>query len=1362
MLLGNVIPIPFNPYLSGGGGLPTSLIEGLVFWLDYTVEDAEYPNKIGDQERTAFTGRALTFDGATQTSYVVDNCGLCITQATTDFCMTAKFSAGVSANTEYVCGKGIAAATPGRYMFYKNPTNQIKVYCQPTGGAIDIDTGIDGDVDSDEHLFVLRIDITNSKVYVYTDGVLQNVGGTSYTGSFPVLDNKYKFFLGGGQDTNGDPFNYYTGTIHDVRVYHKDITSAANLASLEKGEQLEDELAWYWCESTDLYENFDASGNGYHLTNVGFDSGSFSEGNWQSLTNKYGYGINVSSNVDIVVNGDFATDTDWTKQAGWTIAGGVAVGTAVSGYISQSILTVGRYYETQYDVLNYSSGTVNSACGSNGGVSRNSNGTYTDIVLCVGSTSLFIDGIAFTGEIDNVSAQLYFMEAIPPDMSTTVNGIPTHDIFGNELTYAGQAKYPAIARDRSCFVGDGVAYWDMSSTVVIDPDSDLFEIEFGVDLGIRDANYSVPIRATSTADGRVMFNNGNFIFADDSNNTLTAWTNLKAAITDDSYQVVKFVGNGSDIKSYHDGVLMDTLSAATLTDVMTLTRAMTDSNASGGAQSWYHAKFVRISLNGVDQANWQFVEGNGSTVYDVVGTNHLTGVGVDNNNWGVIDEPTEDYLAEHGGNFVGKFNGVDDYIDLDSTITIDYTADTSILFRMKMDSIGTTHLIAGNASDAKNWIVFLSGGNIRIESDINGDIATTSVAALTDTDWHNYEVRINNGIVSALKDDVSLSMSDDTIAANLILSRIAAAATLYFLNGQFDYFKIKNNTTGLYLYEYNITGIDSEDTFGTWSGTGEHTAIIPARKDTNVDALGQTLVYGQNGKQLIPHTYMSMPENVRELYDADQAERYEGGLMDEGKGTFNLETGGELLSATGFDDPEDDYENSGANWSFVDGVAYVDETQGAGNLFWSNPHPIVVGKRYRCVINFTSSDGGVFLLSDGATASVSIVPTVGENVIYFTGAGTLNWYVRGSSAFTGSLTSISLEEVLNDSDTESWVAYGTNTIENDGNALKITYVDDSTGAFVLLRATSDINTDLIIGDTYKLIVRAKVNTGSSVRIIVIGPNTVIGTVTSDGYLYFEEEFVATSVNANYIRTDNMGVGEIIWIDRWELFHKTTQTGNNLIANGGARNEIGALTTTDWDDSNSDGLADGFSPLAGNTNSIVTGNGFSGNAQRTVNDGTSKLRFDSLTVKTIAGAQIYIKMKYRTNRSDVSWGNGIGGAILPVATGNAIEYEEIIDTPTSYSAIRFRLACAAALATNGDYIELDEFEIRHVIDGEFYEPEALGATPVIVGINYLLANPWRYLTRYLNSTDRTDLMLFAEDAVLDYDDHLKILKFVKEN
>lgn len=107
------------------------------------------------------------------------------------------------------------------------------------------------------------------------------------------------------------------------------------------------------------------------------------------------------------------------------------------------------------------------------------------------------------------------------------------------------------------------------------------------------------------------------------------------------------------------------------------------------------------------------------------------------------------------------------------------------------------------------------------------------------------------------------------------------------------------------------------------------------------------------------------------------------------------------------------------------------------------------------------------------------------------------------------------------------------------------------------------------------------------------------------------------------------------------------------------------------------------------------------------------------------------------------------------TGDAIK-ETVIMSGLSATNVAFRNS------NSSSWLEIGTVEVRPIIDGEFFEPEELGGEPVIVSVNTLLANPWRYLTRYLNTTDRRDLMLIEADSDLTYEDHLKILKFIKED
>jgi len=421
----------------------------MVFWLGADVEDAEYPNLVGDQDRSGaggevFPGRALAFDGVDQSAKVLDLGDLDVIEASTDFCVSAIFKANTNSSEKYIAGKGTTVSVVGKYGWYINANNLVRFVLQTSTGLADISTTIDGDADTDFHVFTSRIDLAGAKIYVYVDGVLINAGGTAFTGTIAAVSDSYGFVIGGSNAT------YVETEVRDVRIYHKDVTSAANLASLQKGEQLGDEVAWWFCEGTDLFEVLDASGNEYHLTAENFDSTSFVEGNWQSLMNKFGYAIDVTG-PEQVVNGSFDTDTDWGVGAGWVIANGVATGTSTTSQLDQSgIFEIGRTYLLAHEIKNYVSGIIRWRCSNVVySINRSASGIYSEFIVPDGLTIRTHMLSAFTGEIDNVSVKLYYDTAVPPDMSTGSGGLPTHDVFGNALTFAGQAKYTAIARDRS-------------------------------------------------------------------------------------------------------------------------------------------------------------------------------------------------------------------------------------------------------------------------------------------------------------------------------------------------------------------------------------------------------------------------------------------------------------------------------------------------------------------------------------------------------------------------------------------------------------------------------------------------------------------------------------------------------------------------------------------------------------------------------------------------------------------------------------------------------------------------------------------------------------------------------------------------
>ena len=114
---------------------------------------------------------------------------------------------------------------------------------------------------------------------------------------------------------------------------------------------------------------------------------------------------------ELVTNGDFSSDSDWTKGTGWSISGGKANASSATSDFTQSIsFTLGKTYKVTYTISNYSSGSVRVLLGAYiAGTTRNSNGTFTDLITPTNSSSnslFYLEALSgFNGSIDNVSVK---------------------------------------------------------------------------------------------------------------------------------------------------------------------------------------------------------------------------------------------------------------------------------------------------------------------------------------------------------------------------------------------------------------------------------------------------------------------------------------------------------------------------------------------------------------------------------------------------------------------------------------------------------------------------------------------------------------------------------------------------------------------------------------------------------------------------------------------------------------------------------------------------------------------------------------------------------------------------------------------
>ena len=113
----------------------------------------------------------------------------------------------------------------------------------------------------------------------------------------------------------------------------------------------------------------------------------------------------------------------------------------------------------------------------------------------------------------------------------------------------------------------------------------------------------------------------------------------------------------------------------------------------------------------------------------------------------------------------------------------------------------------------------------------------------------------------------------------------------------------------------------------------------------------------------------------------------------------------------------------------------------------------------------------------------------------------------------------------------AWTPYGSNIVENDSGAVKITFVNGSDGAYAYL-GSGALSTNLTVGRTYAISGLAKVSAGSSVN---ISSNSGYGvglnhaTISSTEYVRFTFSILSSSPSLNLLKFLNMGVGESIWV-----------------------------------------------------------------------------------------------------------------------------------------------------------------------------------------------------------------------------------------
>lgn len=113
----------------------------------------------------------------------------------------------------------------------------------------------------------------------------------------------------------------------------------------------------------------------------------------------------------------------------------------------------------------------------------------------------------------------------------------------------------------------------------------------------------------------------------------------------------------------------------------------------------------------------------------------------------------------------------------------------------------------------------------------------------------------------------------------------------------------------------------------------------------------------------------------------------------------------------------------------------------------------------------------------------------------------------------------------------AWTASGTNTVEQDGDAVKITYVDNAAGALALLSAAAGLSSNLTVGANYKVTGYVKINSGSANLVMTdVGETAVsVFAFSSTSYVPFAFVYNAKHATTDRFRFGSMSAGEIVWI-----------------------------------------------------------------------------------------------------------------------------------------------------------------------------------------------------------------------------------------
>jgi lysophospholipase L1-like esterase len=238
-----------------------------------------------------FTGRGLKFNGSTQYAYVSDSGAYDVRNKPFAFSFWMR---GVPNSADnIIIGKFAFSGFRGEWGVYATTVNTPSFLIYPASGAAATKLlDVDFDNDSSWHHFIIQIDLpTTKKFYIYKDNIIVDAAGTAIADSLPVVDGKFKFYIGAGNNAaTGVMASPSKVSLSDIRIFKNKLLSYGERMAIYKGEIISGTTAWFPCEGTSTTTVYNSINAGKDLTAAAFASNSFVTNlNILSNLNRYGY-----------------------------------------------------------------------------------------------------------------------------------------------------------------------------------------------------------------------------------------------------------------------------------------------------------------------------------------------------------------------------------------------------------------------------------------------------------------------------------------------------------------------------------------------------------------------------------------------------------------------------------------------------------------------------------------------------------------------------------------------------------------------------------------------------------------------------------------------------------------------------------------------------------------------------------------------------------------------------------------------------------------------------------------------------------------------------------------------------------------